>query len=69
MPNNESQNSQFSSPYGYQKIEKILNFKPKRSIEDAIKDLIIAFEKKKFVDPLNNSLYYNIATMKKVNLE
>lgn len=51
------------------KIEKMLNFKPRYTIEDAVDSLIDAFETKKLVDPLNNKLYFNIATMKEINLE
>lgn len=51
------------------KIEKVLSFKPKHTIADAVDSLIDAFESKKLIDPLNNKLYYNIATMKEINLE
>ncbi len=51
------------------KIEKILGFKPKYTIENAVDSLIEAFETKKLIDPLNNKLYFNIAMMKHINLE
>ncbi|MFA6119432.1 MAG: NAD-dependent epimerase/dehydratase family protein [Parachlamydiales bacterium] len=51
------------------KITQILNFNPKFKIEDAIDGLIDAFETKKLIEPLTNTLYFNIARMKELNLE
>lgn len=51
-----------------QKISKILNFKPKKNINEGIKDLIAAFDKKLFSDTLNNEEYFNIKKMQKINL-
>ncbi len=51
-----------------QKISKILNFKPKKNINEGIKDLIAAFNKKLFSDTLNNEEYFNIKKMQKINL-
>jgi len=65
VPTDDNRSYHISS----KKIEKVLNFKPKYKIEDAIEGLIDAFETKKLIDPLNNKKYYNIATMKEVNLE
>lgn len=50
------------------KIHKVLGFRPQKTIEDAVADLLAAFENNKVNDPLNNSLYYNIKKMKEVNL-
>ena len=52
-----------------EKIEKKLGFKSNFTIEDATRDLIEAFENKKLKNPLNNKLYFNIETMKAVNLK
>jgi nucleoside-diphosphate-sugar epimerase len=50
------------------KIQKELNFEFKKSIEDAVKDLKMAFIKKKLTDTLNNKKYFNIKTLKDTNL-
>jgi nucleoside-diphosphate-sugar epimerase len=46
------------------KIKKELNFAPEHTIEDAVRDLIKAFEAGKFTDSLNNIRYYNIRMLK-----
>ena len=51
------------------KIEKILGFKTKKTIEDAILDLKNAFDKKFFYRPLDNEYYFNIKRMKSYKLE
>jgi nucleoside-diphosphate-sugar epimerase len=51
------------------KIEKELGFKPRHSVEEAIKDLVDAFKSGKIPDPLNNMRYYNIKTMLARKLE
>jgi len=65
IPTNDNRSYHISS----EKINKILGFKPKYNIEDAVNGLVDAFENKKLKDPMNNKLYYNIATMKELNLE
>ena len=50
------------------KIEKHLNFKFKKSIEDAIKDLKDAFIEKKLVDTFNDKKYFNIKILKDAKL-
>lgn len=50
------------------KIEKVLNFKPKRGIEDAVVDLCNAFESNLFPNPLESTYYYNVNRMKEINL-
>lgn len=65
VPTNDNRSYQISS----EKIEKILGFKPQYTIENAVDGLVEAFETKKLVDPLNNKQYFNIATMKEINLE
>ncbi|MDO8675120.1 MAG: NAD-dependent epimerase/dehydratase family protein [Candidatus Omnitrophota bacterium] len=47
-----------------EKIKRELNFVPKHTIEDAVRDLIRAFKAGKFQDPLNNIRYFNIKTLK-----
>ena len=51
------------------KIEEILGFKTKKTIEDAIFDLKNAFEQKVFHRPLDNEYYFNIKRMKSYKLE
>ena len=47
-----------------EKIKKELNFVPKHTIEDAVRDLIKAFKEGKFNDPMKNPRYFNIKTLK-----
>ena len=42
------------------KIFKMLNFKPKHSIKDAINSLLDAFDKKNGDFKLDNDIYFNI---------
>lgn len=51
-----------------QKIFKELGYKPYRSIEDAVRDLIRAFSGGLLPDPLENKYYYNIKTMQAAKL-
>ena len=52
-----------------EKIKKVLGFKTKFTIEDAVKDLREAFEKKMLTDTLNNDLFFNIKRMNKISLK
>ncbi len=52
-----------------QKIDRVLGFKPKYSIEQAIRDLVDAFQKSMLPDPMDDDWYYNIRTMKKLGAE
>ncbi len=51
------------------KISKKLNFVPKRSIESAVQDLLLAFESGKLPNSLDDMRYFNIKTMKAVDLQ
>lgn len=51
-----------------EKIKTHLGFQTKHSIESAVSGLIKAFDEKRLIDPINNTLYYNIKTMQKINL-
>jgi nucleoside-diphosphate-sugar epimerase len=46
------------------KINNILNFKPKFSIEDAIKELCQQFKNKKILNSMNDDRYYNVKRIK-----
>ena len=48
------------------KITKIIGFKPKFGVEDAIRDLCWAFREGKLPNSLDKDIYYNVRTMKKI---
>jgi nucleoside-diphosphate-sugar epimerase len=50
------------------KIQRDLGFTPKRTIEDAVRDLCRAFKEGKFADSMQNSRYFNIKRMQEVQL-
>ncbi len=50
------------------KINKELGFMAERTVEDAIRDLVIAFEAGKIPDSMTDARYYNIKTMQQINL-
>jgi nucleoside-diphosphate-sugar epimerase len=49
-------------------IKSSLGFSPAFNVEDAIQDLILAFKNGMFMDPLENSFYFNIKRMKELSL-
>lgn len=51
-----------------EKIKNELGFTPKRTIQDAIRDLKKAFEKNMVAEPFRNQLYYNIKQMQQIGL-
>ena len=51
------------------KIENILGFVPKYTIENAIQELTNAFKNNLLTDTLNNEKYFNIKRMQSINLE
>ncbi|WP_440930963.1 NAD-dependent epimerase/dehydratase family protein [Candidatus Pelagibacter sp.] len=51
------------------KIRNKINFITKYTINDAVKDLKLAFEKKVFKDSLNNPDFFNIKKMQEINLK
>jgi nucleoside-diphosphate-sugar epimerase len=52
-----------------EKIQKTLNFSPKRTIKDAVQDLKLAFESNKLPNSLNDSKYFNIKKMQEIKLK
>jgi nucleoside-diphosphate-sugar epimerase len=46
------------------KIARVLQFRPKRNIQDAIMDICLAFERGEFADALTNDWYYNVRYLK-----
>ena len=51
------------------KIRRELGYEPKRSIGDAVEDLVMAFKGGKIPDPLTDISYYNIKTMQAIQLK
>jgi len=51
------------------KIARELGFNPKWTIEDAIKDLVIAFRGGRLPNPMDDMRYYNIMTMQHLGLQ
>ncbi len=49
------------------KIKEILNYFPKRTIENAVEDLCDAFKKDKFRNSFLDDIYFNINRMKNIN--
>jgi len=64
-PTNDPRSYHISS----EKIARELGFRPKRTIDDAVRDLVGAFAAGKLPDALNDPRYYNIKTMQKVGLK
>lgn len=52
-----------------EKIKQELDFTPKKTIRDGVKDLINAFEKGKIPNSLTDIKYYNIKLMQSINLK
>jgi nucleoside-diphosphate-sugar epimerase len=52
-----------------EKIKRELGYKPRFTIEDAVKDLKAAFNAGKVCDPMTNPLFYNIKRMQEVDLK
>ena len=48
------------------KVKKILNYSPKRSVENAIEDLSNAFKKNLLKDSFDKDIYFNINRMKNI---
>ncbi len=51
------------------KVARVLGFKPKHTIEDAVRDLCAAFRDGRLVDSMGNDEFYNIRTMKKLGVK
>jgi nucleoside-diphosphate-sugar epimerase len=51
------------------KIARELGFNPKWTIEDAIKDLVVAFRGGRLPNPMDDMRYYNIMTMQHLGLQ
>ena len=51
------------------KIYNFLGFKPKFSIENAVHEITKCFRKNIFINPLENSIYHNVKTLKNNNVK
>ena len=51
------------------KIKKSLGFEPRFNIKDAIKSLCVAFKEGKIKNSMDDDIYYNIRTMKKLKIK
>ena len=65
IPTNDNRSYHVSS----QKIADQLGFTPKYTIEDAVEGLMEAFSEGKLPNSLEDKRYFNIKTMKAVNLK
>tara|TARA_B100000029_G_C17567118_1_gene955418 strand:+ start:394 stop:1377 length:984 start_codon:yes stop_codon:yes gene_type:complete len=65
----EESNDNRSYHISSKKFCKQLNFKTQFTIEDSIKDLKMAFDKRKLVDTLDDPKYFNVKLMQKINLK
>jgi nucleoside-diphosphate-sugar epimerase len=64
-PTNDNRSYQVSS----EKIAREFGFKPRHTVEDAIRDLKGAFDTGKVPDPLTGTRYFNIKTMQAIHLQ
>jgi nucleoside-diphosphate-sugar epimerase len=48
------------------KIQRVLGFKPKRTVEDAVRDLCAAFKAGKLPRSLDDTFYFNVRRLKEV---
>jgi len=65
----EESNDDRSYHISSKKIKNILNFEPKKTIDDAVKELIQAFEKKILVNTFNDDGFFNIKRMQNINMQ
>lgn len=64
-PSNDNRSYHVSS----EKIKKELGYAPRFTIEDAVRDLKVAFEEGKVPDSMTDICYYNIKTMQALRLK
>lgn len=65
VPTDDNRSYHISS----EKIRRELGFVPQRSIEDAVRDLVHAFDSGKMPNSMTDLRYYNIKTMQAVSLD
>lgn len=64
-PTNDHRSYHISS----EKIRREIGFTPKRTIEDAVRDLVKAFNTGKIPNAMTEARYYNIKTMQRIQAE
>lgn len=64
-----STDDQRSYRVSWEKIRKQLRWKPKKTVEDAIVDLVNAFKKGKLSNSLEDPIYFNIKRLKEINFK
>jgi nucleoside-diphosphate-sugar epimerase len=52
-----------------EKIQRELHFQPRRTVQDAVRDLAAAFQAGKVPDPLTNPRYFNVKTIQALHLQ
>lgn len=65
MPTDDHRSYHISS----EKIKRDLGFVPQHTIEDAVRELVNAFQAGKIPNPMTDIRYYNIKTMQALNLK
>jgi nucleoside-diphosphate-sugar epimerase len=65
VPTNDNRSYRISS----QRIANELGFKPLKTIEDAVRDLVAAFKDGRLKDTMNDSRYHNIKMMQSISLK
>jgi len=51
------------------KIARVIGFKPKHSIEDAVRDLCKAFKARKLPNSFDDDIYFNVKRMKRLGIK
>jgi nucleoside-diphosphate-sugar epimerase len=64
VPSNDTRSYHICS----EKIKRELGFRPRFSVEDAVRDLVHAFQAGKIPNPLDDVRYHNIKSMQKAQL-
>lgn len=65
LPTNDPRSYHVSS----QRIKDELGFEPKFTVEDAVRDLVVAFQAGKLPDPMTDPRYFNIKMMQSIDLK
>ena len=64
----EDSDDQRSYHINSDKIAQSLGFRPNYSVEQAIQDLCNAFKETRFVNPMSNTLHFNVKRMKELEV-
>lgn len=66
---NPSTDDQRSYRVSWKKINKLLGWKPKKTVEDAVSGLVNAFKNGKLPNSLEDPIYFNIKRLKQINFK